>query len=213
MRRPRAALDRQDGMTLAEVMVTMSLMMIVILTFTTVLASIQRAVSHTDSRAINNDQARLAMIELDREIRSGNVLYDPASDPNAGFAAGFVLRIYTQSNANIRTPAPGYVCRLWQVTTSGELQSRYWPPLRPEDATAWITVASGIVNRQVSPTIPAFSRSDPASATGGRIVNVTLLVNNRYATRPNETVRIQSAITGRNTSFGFPTDVCSSTPS
>jgi hypothetical protein len=44
-------------------------------------------------------------------------------------------------------------------------------------------------------------------------VNITLLVNNSYATRPNETVRIQSAITGRNTSFGFPTDVCSSTPS
>ena len=197
------------GMTLAEVMITMSLMMIVLFTFGTILASIQRAVSKTDSHAINNDQARLAMIELDREIRSGNVLYDPATES----PSGFVLRIYTQSNANIRTPSPGYVCRLWQVTTGGQLQTRYWPPLQPEDASGWLTVATGIVNRQVSPTVAAFSRTDPTSATGNRVVNITLLVNNRYSTRSRETVRIQTSITGRNTSYGFPTDVCSSTPS
>jgi type II secretory pathway component PulJ len=212
VRRLRIDHGRQDGMSLAEVMVTMTLMMIVILTFTTILASIQRAVSHNDSRAINNDQARLAMIELDREIRSGNVLYDPATETGTGLVAGFALRIYTQSNANIRTPSPGYVCRLWQITADGKLQTRYWPPNQPEDASGWLTVATGIVNRMMSPTVMAFSRSDPTSATGGRIVYIDLRVNNNYATRPTETLKIQAAITGRNTSYGFPADVCSGTP-
>lgn len=206
----RSKLRRQEGMSLAELMITMTLMMIVIVTFTSILASIQRAVDHTDSQAVNNDQARLAMMELDREIRSGNVLYDPA---NETAAPGYILRIYTQSNANIRTPSPGYVCRLWQVTTGGDLQTQSWPPLQPSQASAWLTVATGLVNRVVTPQVPAFTRSDPASATGGRIVFITLLVNNRYSTRPNETVRIQAAITGRNTSYGFPQDVCNQTPS
>ncbi len=198
----------ERGITLPELMVTMIIMSIVIVTFMTILAAIQRAVDKTDSRAVNNDQARLAMIELDREIRSGNVLYDPANETDPGF----VLRIYTQSNANIRTPSPGYVCRLWQVTGNGDLQTRSWPPLQPQNASSWITVATGIVNKRVSPSVPAFTRSSPTSATGGRVVFITLLINNRYSTRPNETVRIQSAITGRNTSYGFPQDVCSQNP-
>jgi len=196
-------------MTLPELMISMSIFAFVVMIFISTLASIQKATGRQSADSINNDNARLAMIELDREIRSGNVLYDPATES----PAGFVLRIYTQSNANTRTPSPGYVCRLWEVTTGGVLRTRSWPPLQPEDASGWVTVAEGIVNRLTSPTVAAFSRSDPASATGGRVVNITLLVNNEYALHPNETVRIQQAITGRNTSYGFPVNVCSQTPS
>jgi prepilin-type N-terminal cleavage/methylation domain-containing protein len=199
----------ESGMTLPELMIAMSIFAFVVMIFITTLASIQRATARQSADSINNDAARLAMIELDREIRSGNVLYDPASES----PAGFVLRIYTQSNANTRTPSPGYVCRLWEVTTGGVLRTRTWPPLQPEDASDWVTVAEGIINRMKSPTVAAFSRSDPASATGGRVVYITLLVNNDYSAHPNETVRIQQAITGRNTSYGFPVNVCSQTPS
>lgn len=198
----------EAGMSLAELMITMSIMGLVVMIFITTMISIQRAVVRTDAHSVNNDQARLAMIEMDREIRSGNVLYDPASET----PAGFVLRIYTQSNANIRTPSPGYVCRLWQITDDGLLQTRSWPPGQLDEASAWVTVATGVVNRVVSPTVPAFTRSDPTSATGGRIVFVTLLINNAYAKHPTETVRIQQAITGRNTSYGFPQDVCNGIP-
>jgi prepilin-type N-terminal cleavage/methylation domain-containing protein len=200
--------DEEAGMSLAELMVTMSVFSVVVVIFLTTLATIQRTVVREDADSVNNDQARLAMLEMDREIRSGNVLYDPAAES----PSGFVLRIYTQSNANTRTPSPGYVCRLWQITSDGKLQTRSWPPSQPDNAGAWITVATGIVNRVVSPAVTAFSRSDPTSATGGRIVYITLLVNNQYSTHPNETVRIQQAITGRNTSYGFPADVCSGTP-
>jgi hypothetical protein len=64
----------------------------------------------------------------------------------------------------------------------------------------------------MSPTVTAFSRTDVASATGGRVINIVLMVNNAYDNRPEETVRIETSITGRNTSYGFPVNVCSSTP-
>jgi hypothetical protein len=204
----RSRLGEESGMGLGEVMISMTVMVVVIAILLSTLTAVQKLASRTDSKGINNDQARLAMIQLDREIRSGNVLYDPATES----PSGFVLRIYTQSNANIRTPSPGYVCRLWRVNDEEELQSRYWPPNQPEDATPWITVATGIVNRIMSPTVTAFSRTDVASATGGRVINIVLMVNNAYDSRPEETVRIETSITGRNTSYGFPVNVCSSTP-
>jgi type II secretory pathway pseudopilin PulG len=199
----------EAGMSLAELMVSMSVFTVVVVIFLSTLTSVQQATVRESANSVSNDQARLAMTEFDREIRSGNVLYDPATES----PAGFVLRIYTQSNANTRTPSPGYVCRLWQITTDGLLQTRTWPPQQPENASDWLTVATGIVNRMESPAVSAFSRSDPNSATGGRIVNIVLLVNSDFAHHPESTVRIQQSITGRNTSYGFPVNVCSTLPS
>jgi type II secretory pathway pseudopilin PulG len=125
----------EGGMSLAEVMVSMSVFTVVVVIFLSTLTSVQQATVRESSNSVNNDQARLAMLEFDREIRSGNVLYDPATEN----PAGFVLRIYTQSNANTRTPSPGYVCRVWQITTTGLLQTRSWPPLEPQNASDWVT--------------------------------------------------------------------------
>jgi len=198
---------REEGLSLVELLVAMMILGIVAAVFATTLTSVQRVVSHTDSRTQNNTQARLALEELDREIRSGNVLYDPGS----GTDANYRFKIYTQSNAPTRDPAPGYVCRLWRITSTYDLQTRFWPPTQPEDATDWRTVATGVVNRALSPAVPAFVL-DPDPNKGGRTVNIVLMMNNDLTNRPNETVKIQSALTGRNTSYGFPISVCNSEP-
>lgn len=194
-------------MSLVELLVAMMILGIVAVVFATTLSSVQRVVSHTDSRTQNNTQARLAIEELDREIRSGNVLYDPGS----GADAFYRFKIYTQSNAPTRDPSPGYVCRLWRITSTYDLQTRFWPPTQPEDATEWRTVATGVVNRALSPAVPAFAL-DPDPNKGGRTVNIVLMMNNDLANRPNETLKVQSALTGRNTSYGFPISVCNSEP-
>jgi type II secretory pathway pseudopilin PulG len=185
----------------------MMILGLVAVVFGTTLASVQRAVSRTDTRTRNNTQARLAVEELDRETRSGNILYDPSasSDPYYRF------KIYTQSNANTRTPSPGYVCRLWRITSDHELQTRYWPPNQPEEASPWRTVATGVVNKVLSTPVHAFE-IDPDPNKGGRTVNITFMMNDAYDTRPEETVRIQAALTGRNTSYGFPQTVCTAEP-
>jgi len=196
-------------MSLVELLVAMMILGIVATVFATTLSSVQRVVSQTDSRTQNNTQARLALEELDREIRSGNVLYNPGS----GTDAYYRFKIYTQSNAPTRATetSSGYVCRLWRITPTYDLQTRFWPPLKPLEATDWRTVATGVVNQAVSPEVHAFELDDDENK-GGRTVNIVLMMNNDYENRPNETVKIQSSLTGRNTSYGFPVNVCDEEP-
>jgi prepilin-type N-terminal cleavage/methylation domain-containing protein len=209
MRLLRRLRVREEGFTLSELLVAMMVLSLALAMFFTTLASVQRSVAETDIRTRSNTQARLALQTLDHEVRSGNVLYDPAtsSDPS------FRFKIYTQTNATTRQPSPGFTCRLWRITDGGQLQTRWWEPAQsdPNDsASEWRTVATGIVNKQVDPDVPAF---DPDPNKGGRTVNVVLLVNeDPQGDLSSGTVKIQSALTGRNTSYGFPTSVCATEP-
>jgi Tfp pilus assembly protein PilW len=212
--RLRRASEGEEGFTLVELIVAMSLMMLVLAVFFAGLIAVQRAVAGEDKRSQSNDQARLAIEQIDREVRSANYVYNPASES----VPGQMLRIYTQTNATTRSPAPGYMCVLWQITADNTLQTRYWPPTQPAAATPWRTVATGVVNRSVSPAVQAFSLdTDPLkgyNATSGtsRTVNVVFLANAYLSTVPNGTVRIEVAMTGRGTSYGFPPAVCTQLP-
>lgn len=207
MTRLRALAARETGMTLVELMVTMMMLSVVMVVFFGVLASIQKAVVHQDNLSRTNDQARLGLEQLDREIRSGNVLYDPASES----PANYTLRVYTQSNPGARFPGYTSVCSLWTINSSQQLVTRVWPPNKPEDATPWRVVAEGIVNRVVSPAVLAFwIDTDPNK--GGRTVDMKLVVNQDLTNKSTQTITVQTSSTGRNTSYGFPQDVCEMTP-
>jgi type II secretory pathway pseudopilin PulG len=197
-------------MTLVEVMVASSIMGIVLLVFTTVLSSVQRGVVTQDKLNQNLDQVNLAVQELDRELRSGNVLYDPmlenGSGPGAltscaGCVAGYTLRVYTQTNAESK-------CILWKID-SGDLMVRQWPPNQPDAATSWRIAAEDVVNVDLGQY--AF-QLDPDPLKGGRTLDVLYAVNGDLTNRPGQTVRIQASLTGRNTSYGYPANVCYQVP-
>lgn len=210
MLRFRRRLEREDGFTLAEVMVAMMIMGIALPVFYGVLSSVQQGAVRQDFLGRANDQARLAIEELDREIRSGNVLYDPASET----PANFTLRIYTQTNATTRIPTfgnPGYVCALWTIDDENRLVKNIWPPLKPEEATGWRVVAEDVVNRALPTPVPAFAL-DPDPLKGLRTVGITLVVNPDPTNSWSRTIRIETSSTGRNTSYGFPQDVCNGNP-
>jgi len=195
----------EDGLTLTELLVATVILGLVSGVFLTTLTSVQRSVVENDIRTRTNTQARLALQTLDHEVRSGNVLYNPATSTDPYFR----FKIYTQANATTRQR---YTCRLWRITSTGELQTRWWPPNQPEDASGWITAATGIVNKLVATPLNAFEL-DPDPNKGGRTVNVIFLVNeDPQLNLSTGTVRIQSALTGRNTSYGFPTGVCATEP-
>jgi type II secretory pathway pseudopilin PulG len=202
---------REEGMTLVELLVAMFVLGFVMLVFTNVLASVQRGVVAQESLSRTIDQTRLAVQQLDREIRSGNVLYDPALENNGvtscdGCLPGYTLRVYTQSNADTRG---GYQCVLWQVDAQQQLLTRRWPAGNPDSATEWRLVASGIVNRDLSQQ--AFSiETDPLK--GERTVNIVFSVNEDLADRPGQTVQVDASLTGRNTSYDYPLNVCASVP-
>ena len=196
----------QGGFTLAELVVAMAVLSIAMVILLSALTTVQKAVVNQDLRSQNVDQTRLAMQSIDRQLRSGNLLYNP----NAETPAGFTLRVYTQAYA-LQDDA-SYIggtsrCALWTIDNNDQLLYRYWPQGRPEEATGWQVIARGIVNRDASPAVGAFTL-DPT----GRTVTVRFLVNTQPGIASNATQELQSSVTGRNTSFGFPVDVCEDLP-
>jgi prepilin-type N-terminal cleavage/methylation domain-containing protein len=196
----------ERGMTLVELVVAMAILSIVLLVMTTTLTSIQRAVVEEDVRGRLNDQARLALQSLDRLVRSGNILYDPVdesgNDPYDATATGYLFRVYTQAE---QTEDEDPRCALWLVDEEQQLLYRTWPVLDPDAASNWTVVAEGIVNRDLNQ--PAFTL-DPA----GRTIAVAFHVNPDLQNRPQATQVVQASLTGRNTSFGYPVQLCATLP-
>ena len=200
----------EDGITLVELLVAMSIMRIAMVIFSTVLVSMQRTVVATDRISRANDQARLAIEHLDKELRSGNVISDPAgaiSGYTGGAPAYQRLLVYTQANATIRG---GAVCELWQITSTNELQARTWRPGVDTWLTSWRTVAEHIVNRSTGTN--AFALTGDV-LKGNRTLNIHLMVNPDYSNAPSSTIELEASLTGRNTSYNYPTSICQTLPS
>jgi hypothetical protein len=206
----------EDGTTLVELIVTTSLLGVAVAVLGGLLVSVQSALVRQTSRSSSNDQARLAVEQLDREIRSGNVLKNPTNgyvcnflNPPANCATtdsansitpGQSLLIYTQANAPTRqaTGVPGERCVQWRIANNSargyqELQRREWT-VNATSPSAWRVVADHVVNQ--SGTSPAFSID-----ALGRIVNVSLLVNQDATQGAN--VRVDLSVEGRNTVYNL----------
>lgn len=185
-------------MTVIEVMVVVMIMGIVSAIFLNALVTVQNNVAVQERRSKNNDSTRLALYSLDREVRSANLVYDPAAEsiPNQE------LVVYTQANATTRTP-PNQ-CVQWRVdSTNKRLLVRRWDPSNILSATAWHVVAENIVNRVNG--VPAFSLATAGSST----VKIVLLSNTNHTPGAKETVRVASSVTARNVT---PSTNCSLRP-
>jgi prepilin-type N-terminal cleavage/methylation domain-containing protein len=189
----------ETGVTLVEVMVATVILGVVMLIFTGTLASVQRAVVRQDELSRTNDQARLALQQIDRQLRSGNVLYDPEFEENDPY---YSARIYTQTNSS-------YVCVQWKIDDARQLLTRKWPPENPTAVSEWRVVAEGIVNKELG--VHAFEL-DPDPLKGDRVLKVSFLVNVDEDGTELQATDLQASFTGRNTSYGFPVSVCSPVP-
>jgi type II secretory pathway pseudopilin PulG len=213
----RFASHREDGMTIAELAVAMMLLMIAATIFLGTMTSVYTGVNRQQRRSEINDEARAAIEQIDREVRSGSYienpstqasdyLYDPTSEsfaaPTCGghaCEAGFSVRVYTQANATTRTPP---VQCVQYLVTGQKLLRRAWAPGASSSLEGWRTIATDIVNRNVAPSVPVFAMD---GSSGTRVLAIRLLVNNRFgqADAPR-TVRIESSIAMRNFSAGDP---------
>jgi prepilin-type N-terminal cleavage/methylation domain-containing protein len=220
MARKRRRGRDEAGMTMVELLVAVSLFSVVLTGILGVLVSVQNGLARQADRTTSNDQARLAVEELDREIRSGNVLYDPTlgyycqitpqptgcatTDVANSINPGMSLLVYTQANAPTREAGglSGERCVQWRVKANAqsvnELQRREWT----KDATSpgrWTVVADHLVNQ--AGTSPAFA-VDPLK----RIVNISILVNQN--SKSGSTARVDLSVEGRNTVYNYPTALC-----
>ena len=210
MLRRRPPLSLQEGFTLLELTISMMLLTIVLAIFVTTFVSVNTRFDKQSLRSQSNDQARLAVEEIDREVRSGNLLYDPSleNDSAHGIYPGMALRVYTQTNAPTRDPSNR--CVQWRVF-GGELQNRSWSVTWQTDGnyTGWRTVADHLVNQTNSPQTAAFAL-DPEATKGSRTLIVNILTN--FSKSAGNDVQIQTSVTGRNTEYGYPQDICNDIP-
>jgi type II secretory pathway component PulJ len=187
-----------------EVVMCSAIMSIVLAAIFSGLISVERTMTTADLRIQTNDQARLAVDEIDRQVRSGNVLYNPATETvaNSGVAPGWSLRIYTQANGNEQ-------CVQWRVVNQ-TLQTRAWTVTWQVDGqvSGWQKVAYNIVN-----TTAPFSL-DSSAAYGGRLVDIDLFANSSSSSASNVVnAEVRVAVTGRNTEYGYDQAVCNTVPS
>lgn len=195
-------LEDQRGSSMVEVLLTLVVLGTVISMVLGGVTSLQGVVAGAAGRSAQNDEARLALQQIDREIRSGNVFYDPAleSDPVNDVVPSMALRVYTQANATTRTP--GSRCAQWRISDD-LLQTREWAPNDfAATVTPWRTVAEGIVNRTAEPPVPAFAKSAPSGY--GALVRISLVVDGG----DGEPTEIVDSVTGRNTQGNYSSNVC-----
>lgn len=206
--RTAAGLHSEDGFTLSELVVATAILSIVLLVFTTTFSTIQRSVSEQQVRSVNNDNVRLALENLDRLVRSGNVLIDPSianTDCKASGSAYQCLLAYSQANGTTALPAR---CIQWRVEGT-VLQTRWWEPgQKTTTTTAWREVATGIQNLNTSPVTQTF-RLDPDPLKQNRSVEILFLVGTGGSGVDGPLARVEASLTARNTSYGYLSDACS----
>lgn len=207
MARSNTTVRGDDGTSVTEVMVTLALLALVLAIFSSAMIAMFNRVHVADRRSQSNDAVRLAIEEIDRQVRSGNVIHDPHDPAIPADQRGMSLRIYTQTNAP--TASHANRCVQWRVA-SGKLETRWWSRAWQSDGviSGWRTVAEHLTNAPSD--TPPFSFDRDEVSYGDRVLRVRLLVNRDRNTGSD--VEVAASITGRNVQFGYPITLCDSVP-
>ena len=199
MLRIRCRSREERGLSLAELMVTAGMLVTIGAIFLPIMAAVQTGVERQGDRSSTNDNLQLAVEQLDREIRSGSLIYDPLLEP--GLPPGhesFVLRVYTQTNAPTRVP-PNQ-CIRWRIKSEVlQRQSYHVVGGVPVIISDWRTYAEGLINKSTSPQVPPFVLD-----ASGRVLHVELVGEAPGSDSASTPVRITTSIAIRNATSADP---------
>lgn len=204
-----------EGFTLIELLVSMIVFSIAIAMVFSAVILLGGKTRQVEGSAEATSQVRQALAQIDRQVRSGNVLYSPAGEPTfvascttSTADSGSCMRVYTQSDGVAK-------CVQWQVLPdpaspgTSLLRSRTWSPdwqTVPGGVDPWQTVARGLV---VSPSADPFTLAS-GGAYGSRLLNVHFeAIDER---RGDDAVVITSSLSGRNTNYGYDAGQCTPVP-
>lgn len=219
MRDLRSRLDAarsgsHHGFTLIELLVVMALFSGLLGIVFTVLIQVSQDTKNSLAHGDQVEQMRLGLMQIDRQVRSGNVISDPGSETVAGSGvpAGYSMRVYTQTDGVFQ-------CVQWRVvftgssTTDGILQYRSWDPSwrATHEVRAWGVVARAVAKPETGSALP-FAKVASAGGSKAQSVQVTLWNKSSNARASSKAAAVSSTLTGRNTVFGYPSTECSDIP-
>lgn len=225
----KRALTRDDsGLTLTELLISMAIFSVLMAIVMAVMISLTNMSKDTLARTRAVSEARLGLAQIDRQVRSGNVILNPAaeSELTADVPAFFSMRIFTQEDGEPN-------CAQWRVIdhdndSFGDLEFRTWDPAYPAivDVKPWTAVAHNLVTMPSTPpedvddidvgdisTWPPFWVNESASGnTQAHSVTITLRVKDPNESGSNLPTSLTTTVTGRNTVYNGATVSCSEVP-
>ena len=205
--------DDDVGMTLAEVLVSMMVFSIAMAMIMTAVIAVMGISKEAQGASDAVFATRQALATIDRQVRSGNVLFSPADEvafvstcKDLGTNKGSCMRIFTQSNGSEK-------CVQWQMAEAGagtglyQLQMRSWETTWQTggSVTDWGVVASGLLMTEA----PFELDVGAGNIYGERLLKVHLVAKNADTGRP---VAVDASISGRNTSYGYTGSQCVPVP-
>ena len=190
-----ANVRRDDGVTMIEVVVSLTLMAVLMTIFTTAVIEVYRNVNQTEAISTAQSNLNTVFLRLDKEVRYASGISAPSDGPD-----WYVEYL----NTNRGTEA----CTQLRLTSTGLLQRRTWDrSLSPIQPSGWTVLASGI--RQAADLSPPFAFVEANPVSNGS--NFQQLVVTLAADGPNGKPAAQSTFTfaALNTSMATAsTDVC-----
>jgi type II secretory pathway pseudopilin PulG len=204
-------------MTLVELLVSMTIFSLCMIVVFGAVILVVRKSTDVQKSADAESSLRIALAQIDRQVRSGNVLFSPSGEtiPSSCTShfgnSGTCMRIFTQSNGNEK-------CVQWQITTdpanptTNLLRTRSWETDWQTGGaqSGWSTVARGL--RQVTlpvTMIDAFTLEGASTPYKERLLDVRL---EAWDTRRQAPIVITSSLSGRNTSYGYNSGQCAPVP-
>jgi prepilin-type N-terminal cleavage/methylation domain-containing protein len=161
----RTLLAADGGFTLAEVVVSMTVMSVFLTVFTGGILQMFRMSNKSESAAIGQSQLTVVFQRLDKEIRYATAIGSPGAGANG--TDQYVQYVVVESGAS--------TCRELRLTANAELlQTRSWTrgalPVAP---SAWTTLASGVTS---VPGTKPFTL-DPAPTVNHQRLQIRLLAH------------------------------------
>ncbi|MDC7120797.1 type II secretion system GspH family protein [Cellulomonas fimi] len=214
LHRLRARDARDAGMTLVEMLVSMIVFGLAMVMVASATILVMRTTDEARQSAATVTELRQAVAVIDRQVRSGNVLFSPANEPGfvascqaVGSNAGTCMRIFTQSNGNEK-------CVQWQILDDGsgtglaELRMRSWAVdwQLGGAVSDWSTVARDL--RLTTAPAP-FTLLGAATPYKERALQLHVVGVDE---RSGKDVPVDTTLTGRNTSYGYDSGQCTPVP-
>jgi prepilin-type N-terminal cleavage/methylation domain-containing protein len=205
----------ESGLTLPELLVVMLVFGLVAALATQATVMLASSVRSTQGTANATAQVRFALSSIERQVRSGDVLFSPAGEAGTGSCqaygttAGSCMRVYTHANGS-------GTCVQWQVIpdstdpSSAVMRTRTFSPAWQTDGTiqAWQVVARGL--QLPSATAPPFTLQGGSTPFAARLLDVTVTAPDTG--QNGRLVSLTSSVAGRNTTYGYDTSLCFPAP-